>query len=88
MLAALAVVALLAAMLVTGLAAWRGVGAAALALALESIVWLQVDERVEGPVLLTVSDGHGFVLADTVAVLGMVVAAVTWWRAGRRQPEG
>jgi hypothetical protein len=85
-LANLAAVALLAAMVVTGLAAWRGVGAACLVLALQSLVWLHVDEVVEGPVLLTLSDEHGFVLADMVAVAGVVVAAVAAvarWRAGR-----
>lgn len=83
-LATLAVVTLSISMLLTALVAWRRSRVAAVALAMQSVVWLHVNRDFEGPVLLVVTRHHGFVLADTVAVVGVLAAVATWWRAGRR----
>ena len=56
----------------------------AVVLALVSVLWLLVNQPMEGPVLLVVSPGHGLTAADLAGLLGLGLAA---WRliAGSRR---
>lgn len=47
-------------------------------------VWLRVDRRFEGPVLLTVMQGHGLVVADLLGLAAAAGAGALWLRARRR----
>jgi hypothetical protein len=53
----------------------------AIILALLSVVWLSCDREFEGPVLVAISEGHGVVLSDLVAIAGLVLAVWLWRRA-------
>jgi hypothetical protein len=55
-LADLAVAALLGAMLITAVTAWRGSRLGAIVLALQSVAWLSVNQASEAPVLITFSN--------------------------------
>lgn len=72
-------------MAATFAAAWAGSRAAAIALVLEAAVWLRVDVAFEGPHVLRVTERHGLVLADLVA-LAAFAAAVLAWRRRRSEP--
>lgn len=85
MFADLVVIALLGAMLLTAVLAWRGSRLAAVALALQSLAWLSVNEAAEGPILITFSKDHGLVLADLVTIAALIFAAVTFVRASADQ---
>jgi hypothetical protein len=76
----LAVVTLLASIVLTAVVAWRGSRLGAVALALQSIVWLSVNRVAEGPVLLSLGKAHGVVAADLVTVFGLLFAAVAFVR--------
>lgn len=82
-LALLTLVALLA-LLVT--ARRTGVGGAVALLAV-SVLWILVNQPLEGPVLLRISQSHGFTTADVLAVIGGGVAVLRLWHLrGRRRP--
>jgi hypothetical protein len=52
----------------------------AVLLAALSLWWLRLDHTMEGGVLLTLSPGHGFTVADVAAIGGLVAAAYAWLR--------
>ena len=60
-----------------GLAGWVG-RPGVVALALTSVLWLVVNQPVEGEVLLRVSTGHGLTSADLAGLAGLVMAVVLW----------
>lgn len=70
MLAGLVLVLLLAAAAATG----RYGRPAAPALVVCSLLWLLVNKRMEGPVLLQVSGNHGLVAADLAGLAGLALA--------------
>ena len=49
-------------------------------LALLSLVWLLVDGRFEGLVLLDLTSHNGLTTSDLVGVLGLVLALAQWLR--------
>jgi hypothetical protein len=71
---------MLTAMILIGYRAWRGDSVAMIAVLLLTAVWLRVDKRFEGPLLLDVSRNHGLVLGDVVGLLVLTVAGVGWLR--------
>lgn len=72
--------ALLAAMMMAAaIGARQRIGS--LLLALLSFVWLSLDHRFEGPVIIRLSSHNGVVAADLVGVLGISLAGWLWWRA-------
>jgi hypothetical protein len=72
-------------MLGTAVPAWLGDRSAAVALAVEGVMWLIVDKWFEGPTLVRVSENHGLVLADLVGLAALFGAAVCLLRA--RTPD-
>ncbi len=50
------------------------------------VVWLRVDSRFEGPVLVRVTADHGLVVADLFGLAVAAVAAGGWLLARRRHP--
>ena len=60
-----------------GLAGWVG-RPGVVALALASVLWLLVNQPVEGEVLLEVSQHHGLTSADLAGLAGLVMAVVLW----------
>ena len=60
-----------------GLAGWVG-RPGVVALALTSVLWLVVNQPVEGEVLLRVSTSHGLTSADLAGLAGLVMAVVLW----------
>ena len=69
-----------AAMAVCGWRAWLGDRWAAAVLLLLAVGWLRIDKRFEGPVLVHLSEQHGIVVSDLVAVAAVLVAALAGWR--------
>lgn len=55
----------------------------AVLLAALSLWWLHLDSVMEGGVLLTITRGHGIVVADFVTVGGVAAAVFAWWRPSR-----
>jgi hypothetical protein len=45
-------------------------------LAASSVVWLMINKRMEGPVLLPVTSQHGLVAADLAGLAGLTLAAL------------
>jgi hypothetical protein len=78
-------VALLAAMVLTALLAWRGSRIAAAAVLLLAGAWLLADKDFEGPHIVAFVPSHGLVVADLVGIAAVVVAVVAWIRTGRRR---
>lgn len=74
--------ALLVAMMLSGMIGWRQ-RAGAVLLALLGFVWLTVDRDFEGGTLIRFSSHNGLTESDLVGVVGIVFAAVLWWRARR-----
>lgn len=72
--------ALLGSMVITGGIAWSGIRAAALALVLQAAVWTRIDKAFEGPHLASLSEDHGVVVADLVALAAVAFAAWAWLR--------
>ena len=60
-----------------GLAGWVG-RPGVVALALASVLWLVVNQPVEGEVLLEVTSHHGLTSADLAGLAGLVMAVVLW----------
>lgn len=64
-------------------AAWwspRAGRAGAVTLAAVSVLWLLVNDPMEGPVLLTVAEDHGLTAADLAGLAGLLIAAwELWW---------
>jgi uncharacterized membrane protein len=67
-------------MFLTGWRAWLGDRWATAVLLLLAIAWLRIDKRFEGPVLVHLSEQHGIVLSDLVAVVAVAVVAIAGWR--------
>lgn len=78
----LTVVALVAAMVLAGALGVRQ-RSGALILALLGFVWLTLDNRFEGAVLLTVSDHNGLTAADLVGLAGIGAAGFELFRLRR-----
>jgi hypothetical protein len=76
--------ALAAAIVATGWLAWRGWREACLVLVAEALLWLELDQRFEGPHLFRLTPDHGFVVSDLVAIGAVAWALVSW----RRLPAG
>ena len=52
----------------------------AVLLTLLSLWWLNLDSAMEGGVLVTLTPGHGIVVADFVTVAGVIAAVFAWLR--------
>ena len=72
-----------AALVIVGVIAWRGVRPALWAFILLSFAWFGIDTLWEGPIVLRLNAHHGVTLADSVAFVGLGVAAWIWWRDRR-----
>ncbi|MGI8414815.1 MAG: hypothetical protein ACR2P2_01130 [Nakamurella sp.] len=57
-------------------------------LILLSVAWPFVDSSMEGPVLWVLSPGHGLVLSDLLAPLGVLVAAARLYLRWRQRRAG
>jgi hypothetical protein len=57
----------------------------AVVLAVVSVLWLLVNQPMEGAVLLVVSPGHGLTAADLAGLLGLALAVWRWTVPGRRR---
>jgi hypothetical protein len=68
------------AMVICGSRAWQGDAWSAVVLTLLAVSWLRIDKHFEGPLLLSVSNNHGLVLADLVAGAAVAVVAASYWR--------
>jgi len=53
--------------------------ALAVLLVVAAVVWLRVDEPVEGPVLVELSQNHGVHVADLLSVAMVLLAAAIAW---------
>ena len=51
----------------------------AILLVLGGLVWLRVDQRLEGGVLLVVTPQHGLTVADLLSLAAFAVAAILVW---------
>lgn len=51
-----------------------------LLLVILGVAWLGVDSSFEGPVLIALTDTHGIVAADLVAVVAFLIAVLSWFR--------
>jgi hypothetical protein len=67
-------------MILVAFRAWRGDSLAMIALLLLTAVWLRVDKRFEGPLVLEVSRNHGLVVGDLVGLLVLTAGGVGWFR--------
>ena len=56
----------------------------AVVLALVSVLWLFVNQPMEGAVLVVVSPSHGLTAADLAGLVGLVLAGWRLLRGGRR----
>lgn len=65
---------------------WRGDSWGLVTLALLCVVWLRVDKAFEGPVLVELTEGHGVVLADLVAIGFSVLGLIGWMLARPQEP--
>jgi hypothetical protein len=77
------VVALLAAMLISGAIGWRQ-RSGILVLALLSFVWLTLDQNFEGGVLISLTSHNGITASDLVGITGLIVGVLLWLRLRRR----
>ncbi|GAA4856336.1 hypothetical protein GCM10023201_58410 [Actinomycetospora corticicola] len=50
-----------------------------------AIVWLPLNQPVEGPKLLVLSETHAITTADLLSVALVLVAVWLWWSARRRR---
>ncbi|GLZ51813.1 hypothetical protein [Actinomycetospora sp. NBRC 106378] len=50
-----------------------------------AILWLPLNQPVEGPQLLRLSETHAVTTADLLSVALVLVAAWLWWSARRRE---
>ena len=80
---ALTVLALLGAMVVSGVLGLRE-RAAIVVLALLSFVWLTLDNEFEGGVLISFTPHNGLTPSDLVGVAGLIACVALWWRLRRR----
>jgi hypothetical protein len=64
----------------TAVPTWRGDRRAAVFLVIESALWLYIDRSFEGPHLIRFGHQHSLVLADLVAVVALIVAALSMLR--------
>ena len=83
MLAALTLAALVLAAGISGSSGRRG----AVALGVLSVLWVLVNEPMEGPVLIELTATHGVRSADLAALVGLVLAGYRGrasWGAGRQ----
>jgi hypothetical protein len=75
---------LLILMLGTAVPARLGDRSAAVALALEGVIWLLADKWFEGPILVRIADDHGLVLADLVGLAAVIGAVISMLRTRER----
>ena len=61
--------------------------AGAALLGVSSILWLGVNDPMEGEVLLVISKAHGLTAGDLVGLAGLVIAGWVWFRRGARVAE-
>ena len=83
----IAAIALAGLVLAAGLSGRLGLGGAA-ALAGMSLVWLLVNSPMEGPVLVTVTRGHGLTGGDLAGIIGFALAVVRAMVLTRRPRSG
>jgi len=78
--------ALLVAMAIATTRSWlRDTWALATAMCL-TVVWLLVSKDFEGPVLVSISEHHGLVLADLPGFAAAAAACLGWLVGHRRSP--
>ncbi len=76
---------LLVALAITTIRSVAGDSAMLVAALCLAVVWLRVDSRFEGPVLVRVTADHGLVAADLFGLAVTAVAAGGWLLARRRR---
>ena len=74
---------LLAAMLLLAGTLSRTGRAGAAALAAASLLWLMVNQRFEGEILLAVTPTNGLTAGDLVGLVGILIAIWSWFDFGR-----
>ncbi len=53
-------------------------------LALLSLSWFTVDKLFEGSIVVELTKSHAVTSSDFVGLLGLIVAALLWWRSFHR----
>jgi uncharacterized membrane protein len=64
-------------------AAGRWGRSGAIGLLVASLLWLMVNQRAEGPVLLSITANHGLAASDLAGLAGLVLGVMILWGSVR-----